>query len=41
MHANDMNLLNQTNIFPTTQGYVYQNGCWRNEKLLSASIGVK
>lgn len=41
MYANDLNLLKQINIFPTTQEYIYQNGCSRNEKLLSASIGVK
>lgn len=41
MNANDLNLLKQINIFPITQGYIYQNGCLRNEKLLSASIGIK
>ena len=41
MHANDLTLLNQSNIFSMTTRCVLRLGCLRNEKLLIASVGVE
>lgn len=39
--AINLTLVKQTNIISTTTGRVFPQGCWINEKLLSASVRVK